>query len=357
MIAMNRLNLSLSGAAEHWSGARRIAEKVESMNVQPINPGSVVLVGPREATTRVAALISAQDWPIQQAQSPIEAQRHLRRGENLDLVILAPATSLDEYVELCRQIKLDQRTRFVAVVFILPPPHAARGAEILQAGADDCIRLIAPDRELLLRLEKAIRIKRATDCLEDSEAVIAALAKAIEGKDEYTCGHVDRVSTYCMEIGRRVGVDFEGIRALKIGGIVHDIGKVGVPDQILNKPGKLTDEEMTIMKRHPLIGYDILKELRTFNTVLPIVRWHHERPNGKGYPDGLAGDDLPLLPRIAAVADWFDALTTDRPYRKGFTVEKSRQIMWESAEAGDLDPKIVQVLFQILEQGALSAAA
>jgi len=138
---------------------------------------------------------------------------------------------------------------------------------------------------------------------------------------------------------------------LKTGGVVHDIGKVMVPDQILNKPGKLSDEEMKIMQRHPVIGYEILQPLRSFREVLPIVRWHHERPNGTGYPDGLKGDDLPLLPRIAAVADVFDALSTDRPYRAAFSMEKCTAMLKEEARRENLDPALVEVMLQILDAG------
>jgi putative two-component system response regulator len=152
-------------------------------------------------------------------------------------------------------------------------------------------------------------------------------------------------------------VDAEGLNALRIGGIVHDIGKVGIPDNVLNKPGKLTDEEMAVMQRHPVIGYEILKPLRTFRPILPIVRWHHERPNGTGYPDGVGGEKLPLLARITAVADVFAAICTDRPYRKAFPLPKCRQILSESAAAGQLDNDLVQALFNVLDAGGLSAQA
>ena len=137
--------------------------------------------------------------------------------------------------------------------------------------------------------------------------------------------------------------------------MVHDIGKVAVPDHILNKPGKLTDEEMQIVRRHPVVGHDILRSLRTFRDVVPIVRWHHERPNGRGYPDGLKGDELPLLPRIVAVSDWFDAMSTDRPYRPALPVVDCKDIMARSAECGDLDAPLVGIFVGILEESLPSA--
>lgn len=234
------------------------------------------------------------------------------------------------------------------MIFMLPPEHAESRAEVYEARADDCIQLPASPKEILLRLSNTLRIKRATDSLEDSTAVITSLAAAIEGRDAYTHGHVERVSMYSVEIGKRVGVDADGLATLKIGGIVHDIGKVSVPDAILNKPGKLSEVEMELVKRHPVIGYHILQPLRTFRDALPIVRWHHERPNGKGYPDRLEGDQLPLPPRIVAVADCFDAISTARSYRPALSPSKCREILSTAAENEDLDPSLVAVLLDIL---------
>lgn len=198
-----------------------------------------------------------------------------------------------------------------------------------------------------------MRLKQATDLLEDASAVVLALANAVEGKDAYTCGHVERVGTYSVQIGKRMGLSEDDLSALRTGGAVHDIGKIGIPDQILNKPGKLTEEETQVMQRHPMIGYDILKPLRTFQAVLPIVRWHHEKPNGGGYPDGLKGEEIPLLARIAAAADVFDALATDRPYRAAFPIAKCVEILREFVGKGELDEGVVGVLVGILEEGMM----
>ncbi len=322
------------------------------MNDQVSNAGRALVVCNTQLMPRITAIVAGQGWSAVETPSPRDALRTLRADDAFDLVILSPDEAFDVYIEMCRSIKFDSRTGFLSVVLLLEPPHFDRGAEAFNAGADDCIRTVASDIEIALRLHKTLALKRAADSLEDATAVITSLANAIEGKDHYTCGHVERVGAYCVEIGRRIGVDAEGLVALKTGGIVHDIGKIGIPDHILNKPGKLTDEEFAIMRRHPAIGHDILKPLRTFRDVLPIVRWHHERPNGTGYPDGLRGEQIPLLPRIAAVADVFDALITDRPYRKAFSVDKCRQILVESADRGELDSVLVEVLSDIIARGA-----
>jgi putative two-component system response regulator len=315
-------------------------------------PNRVLLVGSPETLGRTAGLLAVQPWSHEAVHSPAEALRYLRADPLVDVVLMMPADQIDAYTELCRGIKMDERSRLIAVTCLLSPGQDGHVIDFYSAGADDCIRSCATDREVLLRLLKTFRTKHATDTLEDAGVVIMALANAVEGKDHYTCGHVDRVSTYCVAIGRRIGVDAEGLAALKTGGAVHDIGKIGIPDHILNKPGRLTDEEMAVMRRHPVIGYDILKPLRTFQGVLPIVRWHHEKPSGTGYPDGLKGQDIPLLARITSVADVFDALTTDRPYRPGLPLPQSRAILNSSADNGDLDPLLVQIFQEILDSSA-----
>lgn len=324
------------------------------MSAQLPHSGRILVVGDSPLAPGPAGAVALKAGG--EVLSPAQAMRRLREDPDIDAVLLVPVVSPTGCVELCRSIKFDKRTSRVMVLAIVPddPPYLVE--QFYDAAADDCIRPGAPEREVTLRLARALRTKAAMDSLEDAASVITSLASAIEGKDHYTCGHVERVAAYCVAVGRNMGVEGEDLEALRLGGIVHDIGKVGVPDQILNKPGKLTDEEMAAIKRHPLIGHDILKPLRTFHAVLPIVRWHHERPNGTGYPDGMGGDALPLLPRIAAVADVFDALATDRPYRPALPLSKCRAIMEESAARGDLDANVVAVMLKTLEGGMSMAA-
>jgi putative two-component system response regulator len=315
--------------------------------------GRFVLAGADDATPRLAGLLRQNHWSFTRRGSPHEVLRHLRDDGGVDVVVIAPGPAAGAWQELCRTIKFDQRTGHIRVIGVLDHRVGGSYGDWFAAGADDCFYADADDQEISVRLHRALEAKRAADSLDDASAVLAALANAVEGKDHYTCGHVERVSAYCSAIGRGVGVDAEGLAALYVGGVVHDLGKIGIPDHILNKPGKLTADEMNIIKRHPLIGYDILKPLRTFRNVLPIVRWHHERPNGTGYPDGLKGDGLPLLPRIAAVADCFDALMTDRPYRAALPMAQCRQVLDESVRRGNLDGELVAALYKLLDQGTV----
>ena len=146
--------------------------------------------------------------------------------------------------------------------------------------------------------------------------VIQAFASTVEAKDKYTCGHGLRVADYSVEIGRRAGLSISDRQTLYAAGLLHDIGKIGVPDSIINKVGKLTDEEYDIMKMHPVIGSDILSTITEMPELSIGARYHHERYDGSGYPDGLRGDDIPVLAQIIAVTDAYDAMTSNRSYRK-----------------------------------------
>lgn len=326
--------------------------------MQPLRfSGHALVVGTGEPARDLQDLLAAAGWRCRHLETTAGVLAGLRREHDADVVLFVPGPDLRPYTELCRHIKFDARTAFLSVIFALTPTHSEQRAAVFAAGADECIQLPAERDEILPRLTNACRMKRTIDSLEDSTAVITSLANAIEGRDAYTRGHVERVSTYSVEIGRRLGLSAADLAALRTGGVVHDIGKVAVPDQILNKPGKLTDEEMTIVRRHPVVGHDILQPLRTFHHVLAIVRWHHERPNGTGYPDGLAAENLPQLPRIIAVADVFDALSTARSYRPAFAPERCRAIMAEAAQRGELDAELVRILFDILDESALALAA
>lgn len=321
-------------------------------------PIKAVIAGPEGLLRqRIGGIVDANGWQWVHLATPGEAARHLRTAGDTELILLVPGEKLETSIETCRRIKFDPRTRHVSVVCVLDLAHTDRTTELFESGADDCIRASESDRELSLRLSKVAALKRATDSLEDAETIITALAGAIEGKDEYTCGHVDRVASYAVTLGKRLGATPVQLAALQTGGIVHDIGKIGIPDPILNKQGKLTPEEMAVMQRHPAIGYDILKPLRTFKEVLPIVRWHHERPNGTGYPDRIGGSDLPLLPRIISVSDVFDALSTDRPYRKRMEISECIRILREDASRGNLDTLVVEAMAEILLPQMTSNAA
>lgn len=318
----------------------------------PLLPSSatpeLLLVGVGEPAHLLEDVLHEQDWQATRCPTTSGVLRLLRSRSDIDLVVLCADSELEPFTELCRQVKFDSRTSLIPVIFVLMAHCPVSNAEIFTAGADDCIALPTTGAELVARVQRAVRTKRATDSLEDATAVVTSLAIAIEGRDKSTRGHVDRVSAYAVKLGRYFGLNQERLVSIRVGGIVHDLGKVAVPDAILNKPDRLTPEEMELVQRHPVIGYDILKPTRAFQEVLPIVRWHHERPNGTGYPDHLKGKAIPLVARIVAVADVFDAISTARPYHAAYPPDQCRQILLESARVGDLDAEVVSALLEAI---------
>lgn len=175
--------------------------------------------------------------------------------------------------------------------------------------------------------------------------VIKSLVRSLEARDQYTCGHSDRVAVLSRLLASEMGLAEAELQEIYVTGLLHDIGKVGVPDQVLNKPDKLTDLEFATIKQHPVIGYEILKNLRQFEFVLPGVRHHHEQMDGRGYPDGLVGTEIPLVARIMAVADAYDAMTSNRPYRDGMPFEKAESILQEN-RGPQWDPQVLDAFFR-----------
>jgi putative two-component system response regulator len=193
-----------------------------------------------------------------------------------------------------------------------------------------------------------LKLKSRTDELERAESVLFSLARSIESKDPYTHGHCERLADYSVRLGKQVGLSEEQVTALRRAGIVHDIGKVAVPDAILLKPGRLTEEEWEVVRQHPVVGEGICAPLKSFRVVLPIIRHHHEKYDGSGYPDGLRGDAIPIGARVLQIVDVFDALTTERPYKKAFSSVDALQIMKEEVAKGWWDSKIFDQFDQLV---------
>ncbi len=179
-------------------------------------------------------------------------------------------------------------------------------------------------------------------------SVVRALTSAIDAKDPYTCGHSDRVARVAVRLAQELGCDEHTLDTIYLSGLLHDIGKIGIDDNVLRKPGKLTAEEFEHIKLHPELGYKILRDLKQLDQVLPVVLHHHEAWNGKGYPHGLAGEQIPLLARIVAVADSFDAMSSDRPYRKGMPLDKLEEILRDGA-GQQWDAQVVDVFMKVRE--------
>jgi putative two-component system response regulator len=248
--------------------------------------------------------------------------------------------------ELCRRLKGDLTTRLIPVILItgVGDEHKAEGIE---AGADDFLSKPFMLGELRIRLRSFLRMKAFTDELESAETVLMTLARSIEAKDPYTEGHCERLAAYGVALGAGLGAGEEMLTALRRGGFLHDLGKVGVPEAILLKEGALTVTEREILKRHPQLGEEICRPLKSLSSVLPIIRNHHEKWDGSGYPDGLRGTAIPLGARILQVVDVFDALATDRPYRRALPRREAIEVLEGETRRGWWDPTVVGAFIQM----------
>src|SRR5271168_600677 len=250
--------------------------------------------------------------------------------------------------EVCRRIKETPETRLTPVVLITGLSDTEDRIRGITAGADDFLSKPIDINELLARTRSLLRLKQYTDELENAEVVLFSLALSIEARDPYTRGHCERLAEMSVMLGQKLGLPDDQIKALRRGGIVHDIGKVVVPDAILLKPGPLSPGEIAVMRKHPVVGERICAPLKTLRLVLPIIRHHHEKHDGSGYPDGLQGDEIPLTARILQLADVYDALTTDRPYKVAFTPEVALDLMGEEAERGWWDRGLFEAFREMI---------
>ena len=267
-----------------------------------------------------------------------------------DLVILDLDMPRLGGFEVCRRLKAAPETRLLPVLVLTGTGAAGTRLRAWGLGADEFLTKPFQALEVAARCRSLLRQKDLVDALDSAESVVFALARAVEAKSPYTQGHTDRVTRHALALAGRLGLGAAEIDILRRGSALHDIGKIGTPDAILDKPGRLTPEEYAVVKRHPAEGARILEPLRSARDVAPLVRWHHERADGAGYPDGLAGDAIPPLVRILAVADVYDALASDRPYRTAMSHGRCREVMAEDAAAGGLDAELVRVFFETVAE-------
>ncbi|MBI4211950.1 MAG: response regulator [Deltaproteobacteria bacterium] len=251
--------------------------------------------------------------------------------------------------EVCRQLKSKESTRLIPVILITALQEREDKITGIEAGCDDFISKPIDRMELVARVQALGKVKRLNDDLVHAEDVIMSFARAVEAKDGTTGDHCDRLIQLSQEFGKHLGLDAASLLSLSRASVVHDVGKIGIPDHVLLKPGKLSDDEWKIMKQHPAIGEKICKPLHSLRDVLPLIRHHHERWNGTGYPDGLKGEAIPYLARIFQILDAYDAMTTVRPYKKAFATEEALKLLTEEAERGFWDPELVKKFIAFLK--------
>lgn len=260
-------------------------------------------------------------------------------------------------VEVCAKVKRNPATCLVPVILVSAATDRELRLSGLDAGADDFLAKPIDVGELYARVGSLLRFKRITDDLESAHAVFVSLARMIEARDASTNGHCERLAQYASALGEAVSLPKDDLNALSRGAFMHDIGKIGIPDHVLLKRGRLTRDEYELMKTHTVIGDELCRTIRSLDPVRPVVRSHHERLDGRGYPDGLSGDQIPLLARIVRVVDMFDALTTERPYRRALPAAKAYEMLREDACGGGCDATLVETFIGLHERRPLLPSA
>ena len=291
--------------------------------------------------------LTAYGYKIMTAASAEAALEILERSA-VDLILTDVHMRGMSGVELCARLKGEARFQFTPIVLVTAHTDLEARVAGLAAGADDFFAKPVEFAELRTRVAVLLRVKDLLDQLERAENVITTLGVTIEARDPYTGGHCQRLARYALALGRALGVDEPMLKALWLGGFLHDLGKVAVPDRILLKPGRLDLDERRIIQTHPAIGAEMVQSMQTLAGVRPIIRHHHERFDGSGYPDGLQGQAIPLGARIMAVVDVYYALRTARPYKAAWSHEHAVAILLRETEAGAWDPQIVTTFIGML---------
>lgn len=288
------------------------------------------------------------EFRVTEVSSGIEAL-YLLKTQNFDAVMLDKRMPGMDGDEVCRRIRGELGLKMLPIIMVTGNGDIENFKESMAVGASDFVRKPYAPTELLVRVRAAAQRKRLTDELDSAETLLFALARMVEAKDGMTGDHCSRLSHYGVVLGRALGLSNEQLQALRRGGVLHDIGKLGIPDSILLKPGTLTDAEWTVMRQHVNIGASIIGELKCMRLTVDIVRYHHERWDGTGYPEGLKGEQIPLLARVFQIVDIYDALSHVRPYKKAFSQAEVAEILLDETRKGYRDPDIVSVFLDILQ--------
>ncbi len=305
-----------------------------------------VLVTDDEALNRrlLRRYLERAGMEVIEAVDGVDALQVMQAADsNLDVVILdllMPGLRGEEVLE---RMRADSRFRRLPVLVASNLSSMSAQEDLLARGASDYLHKPVRSRELVARVRSLARLKRGMDELDDAGDVLMTLARSVEAKDEALEGHCERLSVLAVALGRQVGLGRRPLLALHRGGVLHDIGKVGIPDAVLFKRGKLDEREWEIMKQHPRIGDQIIAPLRSMREVRPIVRHHHERWNGSGYPDALAGEDIPITARVLQLADAYDALRVERVYKPAFSHARTLEILREESARDLWDPALLEV--------------
>ncbi|MBD2460419.1 two-component system response regulator [Oscillatoria sp. FACHB-1407] len=345
-MAYTSIKLGISGDAQ--------VETPPTKGLDSEQPKILVVDDHPSSRMTAVALLSIEGYDVLEADSGSTALECILES-NPDLILLDVMMSGMDGYEVCRRLKQDEQTRLIPIVFVTALNDRRARLRGIEVGGDDFLSKPFDQLELSARVRSLVRQKRLNEDLDHAGQVLFSIARAVESRDPNTGDHCERLVLLGKAFGEFLNLSRAEVRDLMWGGYLHDIGKVGIPDQVLLKTGKLTAEEWEIMRQHVLIGEKICQPLRTMRGVVPIIRHHHERWDGSGYPDGLVGNQIPYLAQIFQLIDIYDALTSERPYKRAFSPEESLQLMAEETAKGWRSPELMKLFVEFI--GARAAAA
>jgi putative two-component system response regulator len=302
------------------------------------------------------SMLRVGSYEFLEAETGLHALEIIAR-EAVDLIILDLLLPGLGGTELCRRLKSNRKTQFIPILMVTSVSGHDFEVEGIEAGADEYLKKPLHPSVVRARVHSLLRHKAAIDSLEEAETILFALAQAVENRDMGTSQHCERLAIYSVALGLTIGLPRRDLVALYRGGFLHDIGKVSVPDSILLGTGKLNEEQWRIMQRHTIHGVEICQPMKTLASVLPIIRSHHERWDGTGYPDGLRGEQIPLLARILQIVDIFDALTTARSYKPAYSKQEALDILEHEAAKGWRDAELVSLFVSMQSDAFLDSRA
>jgi putative two-component system response regulator len=345
--------VSPQNAAQAVVSARSSLLWSPDVGVSKESPTILIIDGADISRRVIKAMLKAAPYRILEAGRPSEAFAILEQHD-VDLIIVDLVMPEMSGAEICSKIKANRVTQLTPVLMLTNVRGIENEIIGIASGADEFLTKPLHPEVVRTRIRTMLRNKAAIDSLEEAETILFALAQAVETRDKYTSGHCQRLADYSVALGQALGLPQQQLVALYQGGYLHDIGKIGIPDAILFKKGPLTSKEWDVMRRHTIKGEEICLPMKSLAPVLPIIRHHHERCDGSGYPDGLRGEQIPLLARILQIADIYDALTSARPYKAALTPAEAFQTLEEEAQRGWRDPELLSLFREICESLASS---
>ena len=327
-----------------------------------MQPRIVVVDDDSIVLKRAWTILTEADMKAVVLKSGAQLLDYVSENEAPDLILLdIRMPEMDGFEVLEKLRSREEKGSEIPVIFLTANEDEAAEAKGLASGAMDYIRKPFVANILVLRVKRAVELVRLQRNLADEVEkktmeyeelfiqVVESLATAIDAKDTYTNGHSVRVAEYSKEIAKRYGYNEEKQDAVFMMGLLHDVGKIGIPDSVINKPARLTDEEFALIKTHPSVGARILSNIKKMPRLADGARWHHERYDGKGYPDGLSGEDIPEESRMIAVADAYDAMTSNRSYRRSLSQEVVRGEI-EKGKGTQFDPQFADIMIQMIDE-------